>query len=105
VTKFDVFPTEEAEQWSPYTDLGAVLEHSQPARIRTVALQISTLCEISNDLLAYFYIPTPKDRQPSRQSELKRLTDVHTRLEAWKKSLPMELEAKDGQLPQVLLMQ
>jgi hypothetical protein len=105
VPKFEVFPEEEAEQWCPYTDYGIGQEHSQPARTRAVALQISKLCEISNDLLAFFYHPAPKEKQPSRQSELKRLSDVHTRLEAWRKSLPAEMEAKEGQLPQVLLMQ
>ncbi|KAL1967889.1 hypothetical protein VTN77DRAFT_2306 [Rasamsonia byssochlamydoides] len=104
VPKFEVFPTEDAELWSPYTDSGVVQEHAQPARTRAVALQISKLCEISNDLLAFFYHPTPAERQPSRQAELKKLSDVHTRLEAWKKGLPAEMEPKEGQLPPVLLM-
>lgn len=105
VPKFDVFPAEEAEPWVPYTDAGPGRERSQPARTRAVALQISKLCEISNDLLAFFYHPVPTKKQLSRQAELSKLSDVHTRLEAWKKGLPTEMEPKDGQLPPVLLMQ
>ncbi|CRG83977.1 Nitrogen assimilation transcription factor nirA [Talaromyces islandicus] len=104
VPKFEVYPTEDAESWIPFTDSGASREHAQPARTRAVALQISKLCEISNDLLKFFYDLAPTEKQPSRQAELKRLSDVHTRLEAWKKNLPAELEPKDGQLPPVLLM-
>jgi hypothetical protein len=104
VPKFEIFPTEEAETWSPYTDSGVVREHTQPARTRAVALQISKLCEISNDLLVFFYHPAPLDRHRSKQTELKRLSDVHTRLEAWRKGLPKEMDAKEGQLPPVLLM-
>lgn len=91
--------------WSPYTDAGHGQEHSQPSRTRAVALQISKLCEISNDLLKFFYHPSEIDKSQSKQMELKRLSDVHTRLEAWKKELPREFEPKEGQLPQVLVMQ
>lgn len=105
VPKFDVYPAEESEPWVPYTDSGIGRERAQPARTRAVALQISKLCEISNDLLAFFYHPMPSEKQPSRQAELSKLSDLHTRLEAWKKSLPAEMEPKDGQLPPVLLMQ
>lgn len=91
--------------WSPYTDSGVESEHTQPSRIRTVALQISTLCEISGDLLVFFYHPTEVGKSPPRQTELKKMRDIHTRLEAWKQKLPKELEPKEGQLPQVLLMQ
>lgn len=104
VPKFDVYPSEEAEPWVPYTDTGIGRERPQPARTRAVALQISKLCEISNDLLAFFYHPMPNEKQPSRQAELSKLSDLHTRLEAWKKGLPTEMEPKDGQLPPVLLM-
>jgi hypothetical protein len=45
------------------------------------------------------------EKSQQKQSELKKLSDVHTRLEAWKKELPKELEPKEGQLPQVLVMQ
>lgn len=91
--------------WSPYTDSGIIQAHAQPARTRAVALQLSKLAEISGDLLASFYNPTQIDKPISSKAELKKLSDVHTRLEAWKQALPPELEAREGQLPQVLLMQ
>ncbi len=91
--------------WSPYTDSGSVQAHKQPARTRAVALQISKLSEISSDLLISFYHPTQLDKPASKQTELKKLSDLHTRLEAWKRDLPHEMEPRDGQLPQVLLMQ
>ena len=103
--KFDVFPDEDSNMWSPYTDSGIVQAHTQPARTRAVALQISKLSEISSDLLISFYHPTLLDKPLGKQAELKKLSDLHTRLEAWKKDLPHEMEPKDGQLPQVLLMQ
>jgi hypothetical protein len=105
VPKFDVLPKEETELWSPYTDSGVSHEHTQVSRTRAVALQISKLCEISGDLLVLFYHPAELEKFQPKQSELKKLSDVHTRLEAWKKELPKELEAKEGQLPQVLVMQ
>ncbi|KAJ6078973.1 hypothetical protein N7467_008726 [Penicillium canescens] len=104
VPKFDVLPREETELWSPYTDSGVSHEHTQISRTRAVALQISKLCEISGDLLVLFYHPAELEKIQPKQSELKKLSDVHTRLEAWKKELPKELEAKEGQLPQVLVM-
>jgi hypothetical protein len=70
-----------------------------------VALQISLLCEISNDLLLVFYHPQSLDKPLSKQAELKKLSDLHTRLEAWRKKLPKEMEPKEGQLPNVILMQ
>jgi hypothetical protein len=91
--------------WSPYTDSGLVQANSQPSRTRAVALQISLLCEISNDLLVSFYHPNNLDKPLNKQAELKKLTELHTRLEAWRKSLPKEMEPKEGQLPNVLLMQ
>ena len=105
VPKIDVLPNEEAELWSPYTDAGVNHEHTQPSRTRNVALQISKLSEISGDLLIFFYLPPSAEKPPSKQLELKKLSEVHTRLEAWKKGLPHELEPKEGQLPQVLVMQ
>jgi len=90
--------------WSPYTDAGIVHANVQPARTRTVALEISKLAEISSDLLVSFYQPTQLDKPSTKQVELKKLTDIHTRLEAWKHDLPTELEPKEGQLPPVLLM-
>ncbi|CAI7664835.1 unnamed protein product [Penicillium glandicola] len=104
VPKFDVLPQEEMELWSPYTDSGVGHEHTQPSRTRAVALQISKLSEISSDVLVFFYHPTELERSQPKQSELKKLSDVHTRLEAWKNKLPRELAAKEGQLPQVLVM-
>jgi hypothetical protein len=100
-----VFPSEETETWAPYTDAGAGQDHSQASRTRAVALQISILCQISGDLLAFFYHPSELEKSQPKQSELKKLSDVHTRLEAWKKQLPREFEPKEGQLPQVLVMQ
>lgn len=70
-----------------------------------MSLQISKLCEISNDLLVFFYHPAELEKSRQKQSELKKLSDVHTRLEAWKKELPRELDPKEGQLPQTLVMQ
>lgn len=105
VPKIDILPNEEAELWSSYTDAGASIENTQPSRTRTVALQICKLCEISGDLLVSFYDPTPREKPLSKQVELKRLSEIHTRLEAWKKDLPKELEPKERLLPQALLMQ
>ncbi|KAJ5120652.1 uncharacterized protein N7515_010040 [Penicillium bovifimosum] len=104
VPKFDVFPQEETELWSPYTDAGVGHENTQPSRTRAIALQICKLGEISSDVIVFFYHPTELEKSPSKQSELKKLSDVHTRLEAWKNNLPKELVAKEGQLPQVLVM-
>lgn len=103
--KYDVFPDEEADIWSPYTDNGIGDTHSQPSRTRTVALQISSLCEISSDLLIFFYHPQHLERSVGRAQELKKLGELQTRLEAWRRDLPKELEAKEGQLPNVILMQ
>lgn len=102
--KMDTLPREEAELWTPYTDSGVGHEHTQPSRTRAVALQVSKLSEISGDLLVFFYHPTPTE-QRSKQGELKKLSEIHTRLEAWKSDLPKELDPKEGQLPQVLVMQ
>ena len=104
VKKPDVFPSEESEMWSPYTDSGILQANAQPARTRAVAIQISKLAEISGDLLVSFYNPQLLDKPLGKQAELKKLSDIHTRLEAWKKDLPSELEVKESQLPQVLLM-
>lgn len=101
----DLLPNEEAGLWSPYTDNGIGHENTQPSRTRAVASQIFKLSEISGDLLLFFYLPISPERLPPKQMELKKLSEVHIRLEAWKKSLPRELEPKEGQLPQVFLMQ
>lgn len=105
VPKFDVFPMEDAETWSPYTDAGIGSANSQPARTRTIGLQITSLCEISGDLLTYFYHPINIEKPQGKQSELKKLSELHTRLEAWRKDLPKELEPREGQLACVLVMQ
>ncbi|KAL8967897.1 MAG: hypothetical protein Q9183_002715, partial [Haloplaca sp. 2 TL-2023] len=104
VPKFEVFPTEDAETWSPYMDGGVGSAHSQPARTRAVALQISSLCEMSGDLLTYFYHPMNLEKPQGKQAEVKKLSDLHTRLEAWRKELPKEFEAREGQLACVLVM-
>ena len=105
VSKFDVFPEEEAQPWWPYSDSGPGTSPAVPSRTRAIALQISSLCEISSDLLLYFYLPAHLEKPTGKQAELKKLGELHTRLEGWKKHLPHEFEAKEGQLPNVLLMQ
>lgn len=105
VPKFDVFPAEESDTWSPYTDAGTIEANTQPARTRAVFFQLSLLCEISSDLLIFFYHPTALDKPVGKQAELKKLGELHTRLEGWRRSLPNEMEPKEGQLPNVLVMQ
>ncbi|KAK4982258.1 hypothetical protein LTR66_009374 [Elasticomyces elasticus] len=105
VPKFDVFPAEDADTWRPYTDSGFTQAHAQPARTRAVALQISGLCEISADLMTFFYNPIDMDKAKGKQAELKKLSEIHTRLEAWRKNLPKELELREGHLSSVLTMQ
>ncbi|KAF4471694.1 NIT-4 pathway-specific regulatory nit-4 [Fusarium albosuccineum] len=104
VSKFDVFPNEDAESWSPYTDSGFDQSFKQPSRTRAIALQMSKLSEISSDLLAFFYHPSTIGRSSGKAVELKKLSELHRRLEEWRKELPREFEPKDGQLPNVLLM-
>ena len=91
--------------WSPWTDSGLAQTHTQPSRTRAIALQISSLCEISSDLLLTFYHPTHVEKPLGKQAELKKLSELHTRLEAWRKNLPKEMDAKEGQLPNILVMQ
>lgn len=105
VPKYDVFPDEDAESWSPYTDSGFDQSSKQPSRTRAVGLQLTKLCEISSDLLLFFYHPNHIGRSSGKSVELKKLSELHRRLEDWKKELPPELEPKDGQLPNVILMQ
>ncbi|KAK5121484.1 Nitrogen assimilation transcription factor nit-4 [Meristemomyces frigidus] len=104
VPKVEVFLDEDAAQWAPYTDSGFTQAHAQPARTRTVALQITKLCEISNDLMKHFYNPTDMERTKGKAAELKKLSDIHTRLESWRRDLPKELEPKEGGLSSVLVM-
>jgi hypothetical protein len=105
VPKFEVFPLEDAETWAAYTDSGVNQSHAQPARVRAISLQISKLCEISGDLMSHFYNPSEADKARSKQNELKKLSDIHQRLEAWRRDLPKELEPKEGGLPSMLVMQ
>ncbi|KAI8965847.1 fungal-specific transcription factor domain-containing protein [Daldinia sp. FL1419] len=104
VPKYDVFPDEDAEPWCPYTDTGFEESAKQPSRTRTIGLQLSKLCEISSDLLLFFYHPNHIGRSSGKSVELKKLSELHRRLEDWRKELPKELEPKEGQLPNVILM-
>ncbi|EXF86486.1 fungal specific transcription factor [Colletotrichum fioriniae PJ7] len=104
VPKYDVFPSEDAELWAPYTDTGFDQTCSQPSRTRAVGLQLSKLCEISSDLLLFFYHPNHIGRSSGKSVELKKLSELHRRLEDWRKELPNELEPKEGQLPNVILV-
>ncbi|KAF4982749.1 hypothetical protein FZEAL_1702 [Fusarium zealandicum] len=104
VSKYDVFPDEDAESWSPYTDSGFDQSLKQPSRTRAIALQLSKLSEISSDLLAFFYHPNTFGRSSGKAVELKKLSELHRRLEEWRKELPKEFEPRDGQLPNVILM-
>ncbi|KAK6085856.1 Nitrogen assimilation transcription factor nit-4-like protein 2 [Seiridium cupressi] len=104
VPKYDVFPDEDAEEWSPYTDDGSDQTSKQPSRTRAIGLQLSKLCEISGDLLLFFYHPNHIGRSSGKSVELKKLSELHRRLEEWRKELPNELEPKEGQLPNAILM-
>jgi hypothetical protein len=104
-SKFDVFPDEDSSQWSPYTDSGFTQAHAQPARTRAVALEIAKLCEISNDLMKHFYNPIDMEKTKGKAAELRKLSDIHTRLESWRRDLPKEFEPKEGGLSSVLVMQ
>lgn len=105
VPRYDVFPDEDADPWSPYTDGGFDRSSRQPSRTRAVGLHLSQLCEISSDLLLFFYHPNHIGRSSGKNVEVKKLSELHRRLEEWKKELPSEFEPKDGQLPNVILMQ
>ncbi|KAK3369129.1 fungal-specific transcription factor domain-containing protein [Lasiosphaeria ovina] len=103
VPKYDVFPDEDSKLWSPYTDAGFDQSFQQPSRTRAAGLQLSKLCEISSDLLLFFYHPNYIGRSSGKSVELKKLSELHRRLEDWKKDLPKEFEPKEGQLPNVIL--
>lgn len=105
VPKFEVFPDEDSASWVPYTDSGFMQARAQPSRTRAVALQIAALCEISNDLMRFFYNPSDIDKQRGKQAELKMLSEIHTSLESWRRALPAEMEPKEGCLSSVLTMQ
>jgi hypothetical protein len=70
-----------------------------------VARQITKLCEISSDLMNFFYNPIDMDKAKGKQGELKKLSEIHQRLETWRRELPKELEPKEGGLPSMLVMQ
>lgn len=105
VPKYDVFPDEDGEPWAPYTDNGFDASLRQPARTRAVGLQLSKLVEISSELLLFFYHPKHIGRSSGKSVELKKLSELHRQLEDWWKELPAEFEPKEGQLPNVILMQ
>ncbi|KOS21458.1 Nitrogen assimilation transcription factor nit-4 [Escovopsis weberi] len=104
VAKVDVFPDEDAAPWCPLTDKGFDETLSQPSRTRAITLQLSKLCEITSDLLLFFYHPSYIKRSGSKSLELKKLSELHQRLEEWRKELPKELEAREGSLPNIILM-
>jgi hypothetical protein len=60
---------------------------------------------ISSDLMNFFYNPQEMEKSKGKQAELKKLSEIHTRLEAWRKDLPKEMEPKEGALSNVLVMQ
>lgn len=105
VPKYEVFPDEDGESWAPYADGGFDQSLRQPARTRAVGLQLSKLCEISSELLLFFYHPKHIGRSSGKSVELKKLSELHRQLEDWRKELPLEFEPKEGQLPNVILMQ
>lgn len=70
-----------------------------------MARHLMDLCDISSDLMKYFYHPQEAHNPPSKQAEIKRLGEIHTRLETWRKELPSELGPKEGGLPNILVMQ
>jgi len=87
-------------------------ELSQAGRIRAVSLQIAGLCEISNDIMLGFYHPTqagvtkePKSARDKKGLEMKKLVELHGRLEEWLAKLPAEMVAREGALMSVLTMQ
>ncbi|KAF9874800.1 nitrogen assimilation transcription factor nira [Colletotrichum karsti] len=104
VPKYDVFPAEDAEMWAPYTDTGFDQTCKQPSRTRAVGLELIKLGEISSDLLLFFYHPNHIGRSSGKSVELKKLSELHRRLEDWRKELPKELEPKEGQTPNVILV-
>ncbi|KAK6348795.1 hypothetical protein TWF730_009565 [Orbilia blumenaviensis] len=111
--KYDVFPDEDSEIWTPYTDCGLTPELSQPGRTRAVNSYLIGLCEISNDILLGFYQPvrggTTKESKlgkgrGGKDAEMKKLLELYNRLEDWNQKLPAEMVAKEGALMSVLLM-
>ncbi|KAG8406964.1 Nitrogen assimilation transcription factor nit-4 [Metarhizium acridum] len=105
VTKFDIDNDEDLSMWSPLSDKGLDKSFEQPSRTRSAALQLTGLCEISSDLMVFYYHPNHIRRSRGKSAELKKLSEIHQRLEHWRKVLPKEFEPADGQLPNVILMQ
>lgn len=105
VPKYDVLPQEDAEMWAALTDSGYDETTRQPSRTRAAGLELSKLCEISSDLLLFFYHPNNIGRSYSKAVELKKLSELHRRLEDWRRELPKEFEPKEGQRPNVILTQ
>lgn len=105
VPKFEVFPMDDAADWCSYTESGFTQTNAQPSRVRAVALQVSALCDISSDLISRFYHPSVFEKPLGKQIEVKRLKEIHSRLEDWKRQLPKSLEPKEGILPSVIVMQ
>ena len=52
-----------------------------------------------------FYNPTDMEKAKGKAAELKKLSDIHTRLESWRRELPREFEPREGGLSSVLVMQ
>ncbi|KAG6031734.1 Nitrogen assimilation transcription factor nit-4 [Claviceps citrina] len=100
----DICLEEDAATWSPLTDKGFDGSFQRPSRTRSAALQLASLCEISSDLLVFFYHPNHIGRSRSKSAELKQLSEIHQRLEQWRNALPQHFEPMDGQLPNVILM-
>jgi len=55
--------------------------------------------------MTHFYNPIDIDKTKGKQAELKKLSDIHQRLETWRRELPVEMEPKEGGLPNMLVMQ
>ncbi|KAG5997663.1 Nitrogen assimilation transcription factor nit-4 [Claviceps spartinae] len=105
ISRFDACPEEDAAMWSPLTDTGFDVSFKRPSQTRSAALQLASLCEISSDLLVFFYHPNHIGRSRGKSVELKKLSEIHRRLEQWRNALPQNFEPTDGQLPNVILMQ
>lgn len=52
-----------------------------------------------------FYNPIDMDKPKGKSAELKKLSELHQRLEGWRRDLPKEFEPKEGGLPNMLVMQ
>ncbi|KHN97909.1 pathway-specific nitrogen regulator [Metarhizium album ARSEF 1941] len=104
VTKFNIDNEEDSSTWSPLSDKGLDKSFELPSRTRSAALQLISICEISSDLMVFFYHPSHIGRSRGKSTELKKLSEIHQRLEHWHKTLPKEFEPAEGQLPNVILM-